>query len=157
MESKLELKHFAGYLPYGLKVQYISAEGWEDDGFTCRYKTEIEKIDGVRNGWILYLGCGGSEFKDIKPILRPLSDLTKEIEVNGEKFVPIVKLSPYGYKKGTLFYRYEHKKYYTKLKLKNSNEYVCHTIPSDINSVDYFTIQKLHEWHFDIHGLIDTS
>jgi hypothetical protein len=25
----------------------------------------------------------------IKPILRPLSDLTKEIEVNGEKFIPI--------------------------------------------------------------------
>ena len=32
------------------------------------------------------------EYKNVKPILHPLSDLTKEIEYNGEVFIPIDKL-----------------------------------------------------------------
>lgn len=92
---------------------------------------------------------------EMKPILRPLSDLTKEIDVNGEKFVPIVELSGYKDIKGELFKGYEHKRFYVKLRPESINEWLCHTIPSDTNSMDYFTIQKLYEWHFDIHGLIE--
>jgi hypothetical protein len=50
---KLELKHLAPYLPYGLKV--IDSDG-NIDIVTC---IDIEEIDGYK----------------IKPILRPLSDL----------------------------------------------------------------------------------
>ena len=32
------------------------------------------------------------EYKNVKPILHPLTDLTKEIEHNGEKFVPLHRL-----------------------------------------------------------------
>lgn len=68
-------------MPYGLKV--IS------DINNCTYKIlgasqqEILIQDNL-NGWY--------SIGNFKPILRPLADLTKEIELCGETFVPIVKL-----------------------------------------------------------------
>ena len=53
----MELKQLAGYLPYGLKMYYaLSDDTWILD---------IDNIDFIT--------------KHDKPILRPLSDLTKEI------------------------------------------------------------------------------
>ncbi len=73
---KLELKHWSPYLPYNLKLQVIDT------------KTIFElKEYFVRDGEIRISGYGES-----KPILRPLSDLTKVIEVDAEKFIPIDKL-----------------------------------------------------------------
>ena len=72
---KLELKHLAPYLPYGLKLNLeirrmeVLLKGLQDD-----------------NDVIHSLGKTPIEF--CKPILRPLSDLTKEIEINGDKFIP---------------------------------------------------------------------
>ena len=74
------------------------------------------------------------------PILRPLSDLVKEIEVNGEKFVPT---------------DYFEDKYYT-LDLHKQ----CERIIEDenwINQSDYMLIDYLFEWHFDVFGLIDAG
>ena len=115
--EKLELKHLAGYLPYGLVTNY-------------------GKLIGIRN-WVGWCGTFKTDFGEnnipisvIKPILRPLSDLTKEIEVNGEKFVPQKKL--------------------THLDLEwliNSNDLILKT--------NYEDVLKLLEWHFDIHGLIE--
>jgi hypothetical protein len=76
---KLELKHLAPYLPYGLKV---SKDDWG--------KTFKMDSDGTT------LNCVGIDFvifKQAKPILRPLSDLTKEIEHNGKKFIPIIAIA----------------------------------------------------------------
>jgi len=79
---ELELKHLAAYLPYGLKIQ----------GQT---HGEIQEMTGLNSGVVMinHNTKGWADFYDIKPILRPLSDLTKEIEINGEKFVPILELS----------------------------------------------------------------
>lgn len=82
---KLELKHLAPYLPYGLEIR--SSEG----------STKIMGYKVVNGERIYQLDTnddsGDFAFDDpIKPILRPLSDLTKEIDVNGEKFIPLVKL-----------------------------------------------------------------
>jgi len=92
---------------------------------------------------------------NIKPILHPLSDLTKYCEDLG--FVPIVQLSGLSSLKGTITYGYEHKIYWAKLQIPKTNEFVCKTFPCDILSMDYWVIQKLYEWHFDIHGLIETG
>ena len=90
MKEELELKHLAGYLPYELKIKtgknvirtcVLELKLPED----ARYEITASMI---LNGSVRHL-----------PILRPLSDLTKEIEVNGEKFVSIVELS----KKVSLF------------------------------------------------------
>lgn len=113
---KLEIKHLAGYLPYGLKGIYSGRE------------TEIEFIskDGLLTNDSFQHHLNYSEFK---PILRPLSDLTKDIEVNGEKFVPSIKV--YG-----LIDIYDF---------------------SDIKELSFETAEQLLEWHFDIYGLIDSG
>lgn len=113
---KLELKHLAGYLPYGLKMY------WEDNQNRTQKAWELkcDAVDFVLNN-------------QNKPILHPLSDLTKEIKVNGEKFVPIDRLTNMArinYEMGLL------------------------TIDKDMTLKDYF---KLLEWHFDIYGLIENG
>lgn len=69
MKEKLELKHLAPYLPYRLKM--VTTKG-----------------QGIITGSTLYR----MDTLDLKPILRPLSDLTNEIEHNGERFVPVIEL-----------------------------------------------------------------
>lgn len=72
---------------------------------------------------------------DIKIICRKLSDLTKEIEHGGEKFVPIRLLRGHG-----------------------SIEFKCSFIFNNsisIYEVNFWIIQKLIEWKFDIAGLIE--
>jgi len=141
---KLELKHLAGYLPYGLEVA-IMGELKEPDS----HEPIIFELVGLDTNYVEYHEIGRSVteqavFSDCFPILRPLSDLTKEIEVNGEKFVPIVELaftsnlSMYQFIDG-LFYSNNYGKY---LKIKE---------------MPYVVIEKLYEWHFDIHGLIEKS
>ena len=111
--KKLELKHLVPYLqhhligisPSGNKFYLATSSNMLGKGI------ENRNIDTFLND-------------EFKPILRPLSDLTKEIEVNGEKFVPIDRLEDFidfelGYER-----------------------------------VDYWKIQKMFEWHFDVFGLI---
>lgn len=90
---KLELKHIVGYLPYGLKVIHTDFE--PEGSFT--QEAEIETISTecicFKSKWSASDYYFDDPDSEIKPILRPLSNLTKEIEVNGEKFVPIVELA----------------------------------------------------------------
>jgi len=89
---KLELKHLVGYLPYGLKIMtdydgIQEIQGMPDLFHVNYYDNESDNGDEPH-------------IEDIKPILHPLSDLTKEIEVNGEKFVPLTEICNceyYGY------------------------------------------------------------
>ena len=66
----LELKHLASYLEHGLKVK--------------NHVNNITELTVGNLGHYLEL--------QVKPILRPLSDLTKGIEHNGEKFVPLISI-----------------------------------------------------------------
>ena len=133
---KLELKHLAGYLPYGLKV-FRENKSVPSDAFVIKGATK-ENVFLSENGLVVV------DIDRIKPILRPLSGLTKEIEVNGEKFVPIERL------------RKEYSGFYFEsnpellIKSKNTNLYVS------LNWTNEFQ-QKLYEWHFDIYGLIEKN
>ena len=69
---KLELKHLAPYLPYELKYFFKGSV------------QEIRTLESGDLGKIMLEWFNESK----KPILRPLSDLTEEIEVNGNKFIP---------------------------------------------------------------------
>ena len=83
---------------------------------------------------------------NVKPILYPLSDLTKPIEHNGEKFVPIVKIKE-------LFIDG------TEDVLSQSIEAIEYFIENNffsrIEYLPFILIQKLIDWHFDIAGLIE--
>ena len=131
---KLELKHLAPYLPYDLKCDIFFAQ--QSMG-TCVWRIRI--LD------CFYLDKLKNNLEFIQPILLPLSDLTKEIEVNGEKFVPIDILS------GETYYDYELTKS-NKLVEKDEKNIV---ILKCIDVYPYWIVQKLLQWHFDIFGLID--
>ncbi len=133
MEEKLTIEHYTPYLPYGLKVKalkkrYIAFNGAKPD---CL----IFEIETLRANYLGVVGYSGMYlYDDFKPIFHPLSDLTKEIEVNGEIFVPFDKL----YLDSDLIF-YD-KRIYNLLNLTLS--------------VRYNIVQQLLKWHFDIFGLI---
>lgn len=122
MESHLTIKHLAAYLPYGLKIQ----------GQT---HGEIQEMTGLNSGVVMinHNTKGWADFFDIKPILRPLSDIEKQIDHNGEKFVPMERLT------NMAFVNYE---------------MGLLTIDKDMSLKDYF---KLLKWHFDVFGLIENG
>ena len=125
---KLTIEHLAPYLPYGLRVRYI------DENNTA-ILIGITYIGNIIHGQLDFNGVLGLyEFNDFEPILHPLSDLTKEIEHNGEKFVPIEVLDGYssGWFGGDLVRK-----------------------GRDIYETPYASAQKLFEWHFDVFGLIE--
>jgi hypothetical protein len=106
---KLELKHIVGYLPYGLKM--IS-----QNDFVSPLIREL-RVDGFQ-----------FMIETRKPILRPLSDLTKEIEIDGKKFTP-TKVLHWNNEGREIFFIYP-------------------------ETTSYSDILKLYEWKFDVHGLI---
>lgn len=120
--SVLNLEHLSPYLPYCIRVKV---------GKTERNLTAVS-LDSPFVFVSVWKGSREREMvsiEEIKPILRPLSDLTKEIEHNGERFVPVVNLG---------WNSYDH--------ILKSN--ICTTI-----SYEYMV--KLFEWHFDVFGLIE--
>lgn len=82
---KIELKHYTSYLPYELQVK---------DPETLAPGVMVSICTGMI-GLLLYEDKDNIEYYEphqVKPILRPMSDLHKEIEFNGNKIIPIVEL-----------------------------------------------------------------
>lgn len=172
MKDTIKLHEICGYLPYGMKVRWC-------DG----------KVDKI-NPWIDYDAKSEGEIdlqlflfvihetdtpEDLKPLLRPLSDLTKEIEHNGERFVPIYKLLDVETSmnwSNTQYLKSEHGLYEQWVQFKDKPDsfvfgfnseklyFYMHTDNKGNNTSvknQYKLFQKLHEWHFDIHGLINRN
>lgn len=131
--EKLELKHVAPYLPYGLKgfdydKRTYLFRGIDENGKTHWESNEILDKKGY----------------DIKPILRPLSDLFKLIywDKNNEPYM-------IGYKYGIEKVKEEGIEFY-------ASEYYAEYAESpkcyiDITVFDWWLFEK----HFDIFGLIE--
>ena len=66
---------------------------------------------------------------NVKPICRPLSDLTKQIDHKGEKFIPNDMLLEY------------------------YGDRISKNLPIQLNSFNL--VMQLISWHFDIAGLIE--
>lgn len=126
--DKLTIKELAPYLPYRLKCIW-NTETYELHGVLANDKCKLMDIcdDTI-------YGCG---IKFIKPLLFPLSSLTKEIEVNGERFVPIKKLFGEDSDGSMLLW------------LENIHAMFCRFD----YTISYYN--KLLEWHFDVFGLIE--
>jgi len=139
---KLEKKHLAPYLPYGLKVWHT-----ENIEFGKQIQKKCE-LNGIFTDCCTFINASDWYFNteenecDIKPILRPLSDINKEIEINGEKVNPseilINKNFGFSEKSGCIE---EYLDAFT-LHYKDYNEY------------PYWLIQFLCKYHFDFMGLI---
>jgi hypothetical protein len=83
---------------------------------------------------------------DFKLILHNLSDLTKEIEVNGERFVPWDRLADKLID--------EEPESFSDI---NSAKQWVETYFSDVDvmNLPYKLVKKLFEWHFDLNNLIE--
>lgn len=128
--NELKLTEIAPYLPYGLKAEMLM---YKSDYVGKQYDTivGIHQWDKSGSLWCA-LTVGGSKpgLDDIKPILRPLSDLTRVIEHDEEKFTPIDRLE----------YKYGYLGFNTKTPI--------------IDQAGYHAIQTLLSWHMDLFSLI---
>ncbi len=122
--EKLELKHLAPYLPYKLKYEV----------YFNKNDNAIKIMDGLS-----LMEC--IVFNHYRPILRPLSDLTKEIEINNKKFIPTKEID----------------RIFNHELTENYPEYLPCAIMfnGNIEVRYYLEFQKLFEWHFDVFGLIE--
>ena len=139
--KKLTIEHLSAYLTYDLKV--LSGDS------KVIYK--LTGINAYKHTYsrLVELSQSDSRFYEqsidyCKPILRPLSDLTKEIEMNGEKFIIFDKI-----------------KHLVEYKCKVSINFDGNLI-FDIRDGQYMfysdfeKIQKLlFKHHFDVSGLIE--
>jgi hypothetical protein len=100
-----------------------------------------ENIQQVVNGWLI-------------PILRPLSDLTREIEVNGEKFVPIVELARIKHPTFGMRNKFWYEDYPNYCTVCDYTAMNIQVFKEDTGYNKFYIIQKLYQWHFDIFGLI---
>lgn len=136
---KLELKHLAPYLPYGLKIQHIiSGEIKKFEGIMEYFEDDTFFLYWVKNNGTL------ASSSNYKPILRPLSDLTKEIEIYGEENWKNIPMDIIDGKSCSLVGGKEFK-----IMLKNGTY--------NIYELRYATYNFLLENHFDVFGLIEQN
>lgn len=122
-----------------------------DRGFTKLAALGAVYIDGQ----VSFFDTVESEhgFESFKPILRPLSDLTKEIEHKGDKFVPLHKLFQPPVDKKDCDFTNERKSY--QLHVHIGEDVLTYDVNKDCDINAFWIVQKLIEWHFDIAGLIE--
>jgi len=99
---------------------------------------------------------------DFKLLLLNLSDLTKEIDINGEKFVPIGKLknggtniNEYRYLEWKGYSAIDNEEHETSYDEKTKSFLQFYRGESRMCTKQHEKLEKLLEWHFDIHGLIE--
>lgn len=145
---KLELKDVAGYLPYGLKC-HAMGEINEDNSPILHKLTGLD-IDGC-DIFADIIPCNDDTFsssvalEDVYPILRPMTDITKKIVVEGynenKPFIPssVIRESFNPTEQNDVFVATD----------GIINEY-CYLRYEEITS----SIDLLNQWHFDYRGLI---
>jgi len=132
-----ELKEVLPYIPYNVQAQ---DEHGNLRTVTIEHQTYDQKTVGIN-----HVLCNGLFFKRHTLVLRPISDLVKEIEHNGEKFVPIEMFEIGDDAKD--FLEFDH----GNIKLIRSLESLAkHAIVNDVNYLPFGVVQKLYEWHFKI-------
>ena len=135
---KLETKHLAPYLPYKLKVYHKTFN--EHSKITKSIIEELTTISyecaSFANSMDYYFEDIEDNECDIKPILFPLSALTKEITIYGEKIKIIDKIEI--------------------LTDKNHFEYILRFLDVDSYEIlPYWVMELLFSYKIDIFGLIE--
>ena len=127
---KLELKHLAPYLPYGVMIYSKFKNSDNYSTFEINHKNFNSTLT----------------HNSRKPILRPLSDLSEVIEHNNEKFIPTELL--------------DSDEYPIDFFVDTNFEYIldwinCYQKNHHILFLPFGLINQLIEWHFDVFGLIE--
>jgi hypothetical protein len=159
---KLELKHLSGYLPYQLNV--LTNSIIREMVYDLSKDVTGSKHTSIAN---ILNGIGH------KPILRPLSDLTKEIEVGGDKFVPLYKLCKMQGFSMSNNWEYSFNTEFNIVAMMKSEDWIFRYMNTEksfwLNGISDFNkkhqksqkqlqmFEKLYEWHFDIYNLIPNN
>ena len=161
MEEKLTLEHLAPYLPYELKVK-------------TKYDIDELSMCNSEGAYLMYK-YDLYPLSSFKPLLHPLSKLTQEIEYNGEKFVPILKvleilkiyLVSYKLLENSIDLILDPKKHRANTRTKENRQvrfwfdnfngigFYCSNMRLFLYKDIYGAIKKLFEWHIDVFGLIE--
>lgn len=142
--DKLTLEHLAPYLPYGIKMIFEGKGGRSITltGITDQGKYGITITGGEGSMW---LNGGG-----FKPILRPLSDLTKPLkDKNGNTFILAKVLWSVSEHQEDTFDDFGIIPEYWEMSIKS--------LKSDYRNMDYGDIEKMIFYHFDVFGLLDSG
>lgn len=174
---KIELRHLAPYLPYGLKVytngysdtKIITLNGY--DTYENPHRINISSVEKY----------GGQDLDEVKPILRPMSDLIKEIEgvIPLEEIAKIEAPNIVGaveklrkvtaFTRGMSFSSHQIGVYYkyenVQVEITLFKDAVFHKKVVDGNDswiFGYFhnypaILELLYSYHFDVFGLIDAG
>lgn len=144
---KLELKHLAPYLPYNIRLQFIIKDEIIKTGVMTRllnysHETHPERI-AIDN-------YDSEHIWMFKPILRPLSDLVKQINygIQTYSFTDLLEISDTD---GCIF-EFDHGNikvinFIDSIAKFNSYHY--------INYLPYVVVEMMIEKHFDVFGLIE--
>lgn len=150
---ELEVKHLSPYLPYGLKIiTYYS----EDD-----FEYGIMSVDNGMNG-LCDIGTILDKTYQTKPLLFPITDITKEINFGGVKFIPIMRMfGEDDYEKYKYNIKVEHKKYIGKratITVDGIEDMISFGMKHPLrNTMSYENYVSLFSWHFDMFGLIESG
>lgn len=123
---KLELKHWLAYVGctvYGSSDLFTLKGAYEDENNEVGLMIE-HPVFGISKGYGI----------DYHMLLRPITDITKSIEHNGQTFEPYEVISE-----------------------MMGNYPTANMIIRFTDEQPYDVVQKLLEWHFDIFGLIENK
>ena len=153
--EKLTIEHLAPYLPHELKMIFNRKGG------RVITLTAIGKQAGFGDTISGGYGSMWLESCGFNPILRPFSDVTKEITHKGETFVPMHRLKNGGTDRNEFRYiewkgygAIDNEEHETTFDPKTMSFYQFYMGESRICTKQYEKFQKLFEWHFDVFGLI---
>lgn len=166
---KLEIKNLTSYKlgKYGIKVilnEDAMREIWDIDAdnsylkdlyyiSSIDYDNNLLQLVSVVNG---KYGLDDIEINMISLVLYPFSMLTQEIEYNGDKFVPIEKLYEGRAENKVIICEYGNKETITaSFKMMGDSFTDIIVNRKSVENTDYWIVQQLLEWHFDIYGLIE--
>ena len=165
MERKLELKDIAGYLPYKMQMKLSRKVIWYPNLNEkpvikeCDATLTIDLLSDIKSGML-------DSMAKFIPILRPISDLYKEITNNGsEPFIPIVELAEIVYPHSG--WNFNNSRGYAYNGRNNGTNWLFKYIDGyfslmenfkDTNITNQYQLfDKLNEWKIDYRGLIDAG
>jgi hypothetical protein len=126
----ITLQEISGYLPYKLKMKSRTFS---------RRNPDILELTMQNLPYLLHVNR--------LPILRPLSDLTKEIEVDGEVFIPLEKIF------GANYSNWDKKT--QSIPACVGHTYACSEGRVSPIHLPYWVVVNFYKLHFDIFGLIE--
>lgn len=156
---QLLASHLAAYLPYALRISYLRYDhigpNFESGtmlsltiGSTVTQSVSTGEIGSASNTWCIFDG----DFTEmIKPLLRPLSDITSAITHNGETFVPAARFM------GDMLLQQtwgQNGMGMTGMQSELGTWTLVHDGECVMPECTLDIYQKLLEWHFDVFGLI---